>query len=127
MNDRARNISSDLSSEAIEAALNRMDLGFLGKPLHYFQQVGSTNDIARELAGRGAPEGTLVITDEQLAGRGRMARSWSAPPGSALLMSLVFRPQLAPERTYRLVMACGLAIAEGCEQASGQPAHAEHR
>jgi BirA family biotin operon repressor/biotin-[acetyl-CoA-carboxylase] ligase len=116
-------MGSNLSTEIIEAALNQVDAGILGKSLHYFQQVGSTNDIARELAGRGADEGTLVIADEQTSGRGRLERAWISPPGSALLMSLLFRPKIAPERIYRLVMACGLAIAEGCERASGRPAH----
>jgi BirA family biotin operon repressor/biotin-[acetyl-CoA-carboxylase] ligase len=116
-------MSNDLSIKIIEAALAQVDTGVLGKNLHYFEQVSSTNDIVRELASKGAPEGTLVIADAQTSGRGRMARSWIAPPGSALLMSLLFRPQLSPERIYRPVMACGLAIAESCEQASGQPAY----
>jgi BirA family biotin operon repressor/biotin-[acetyl-CoA-carboxylase] ligase len=77
----------------------------LGHPRLHFRRVDSTSDRARELALHGAPHGTLVTSAEQTAGRGRQGRSWSAPPGSALLMSLVLRagasgggglPQLLP-------------------------------
>src|ERR1700727_2058548 len=62
------------------------------------RQTDSTNDRARELALAGAPHGTLVTAGEQSAGRGRQGRRWSAPAGSALLMSLLLRdpPALLP-------------------------------
>jgi BirA family transcriptional regulator, biotin operon repressor / biotin---[acetyl-CoA-carboxylase] ligase len=63
----------------------------LGSPRVHLRRTASTNDRARELALAGAPHGTLVTTAEQTAGRGRQGRRWSAPAGSALLMSLVLR------------------------------------
>ena len=63
----------------------------LGHPRLHFRLLDSTSDRARELALVGAPHGTLVTSAEQTAGRGRQGRRWSAPPGSALLMSLVLR------------------------------------
>jgi BirA family biotin operon repressor/biotin-[acetyl-CoA-carboxylase] ligase len=63
----------------------------LGRPRLHLRRAGSTNDRARELALAGAPHGTLVTAGEQTAGRGRQGRSWSAPAGSSLLMSLVLR------------------------------------
>jgi BirA family biotin operon repressor/biotin-[acetyl-CoA-carboxylase] ligase len=63
----------------------------IGTPRVHFRVVNSTNARARELAVTGAPHGTLVTADEQTAGRGRQGREWTAPPGSALLMSLVLR------------------------------------
>jgi BirA family transcriptional regulator, biotin operon repressor / biotin---[acetyl-CoA-carboxylase] ligase len=63
----------------------------LGHPHLHFRQTDSTNERARALAIAGAPHGTLVTAAEQTAGRGRQGRSWSAPPGSALLCSLVLR------------------------------------
>lgn len=60
--------------------------------LHLFESVGSTNDVARHLAEIGAPAGTVVLADEQLAGRGRSGRAWSSPAGLGLWMSLVLRP-----------------------------------
>jgi BirA family transcriptional regulator, biotin operon repressor / biotin---[acetyl-CoA-carboxylase] ligase len=66
----------------------------------HYRQTDSTNDRARELAARGAPHLTLVTAREQSAGRGRQGRTWVAPPGAALLMSLVLRAydELAPLR-----------------------------
>jgi BirA family biotin operon repressor/biotin-[acetyl-CoA-carboxylase] ligase len=69
----------------------------LGRPRMHLRCTHSTNDVARELALGGAPHGTLVTAAEQTAGRGRQGRRWSAPAGSALLMSLILRSQ-APVR-----------------------------
>jgi BirA family transcriptional regulator, biotin operon repressor / biotin---[acetyl-CoA-carboxylase] ligase len=79
----------------------------LGRPHLHLRATTSTNDRARELAQAGAPHGTLVTAGEQSAGRGRQGRTWSAPAGSALLLSLVLRdaPPLLP-------LAAGVAVAE---------------
>ena len=64
-----------------------------------FDVVGSTNDIVRDWLAGGVPEVCLAVADEQSAGRGREGRTWTAPRGQALLLSLGFRPTwLAPER-----------------------------
>lgn len=78
----------------------------LGSPRLHLRTTSSTNDRARELALRGAPHGTLVTAGSQSAGRGRQGRTWSAPPGRALLCSLVIRdpPRLLP-------LAAGVAVA----------------
>jgi BirA family biotin operon repressor/biotin-[acetyl-CoA-carboxylase] ligase len=73
-------------------------------------------DEARRLAEAGAPEGTVVVADEQTAGRGRLQRSWWAPRGSSLLLSLLFRPPLLPSQAQRLTMICSLAV---CDAISG--------
>jgi len=82
----------------------------LGRPRLHLRETASTNDRARELATRGAPHGTLVTAAAQSAGRGRQGRTWSAPPGHALLMSLVLRDAhpLLP-----LAAAVGVADAVG--------------
>lgn len=105
-----------LAVDAIRAGLNTR---FVGQNLVYLPETGSTNDEARRLAQAGAPQGTLVITDHQTAGRGRLDRRWLAPPGSSLLMSLVFRPDLAPHQTQRLTMICGLAVLDAVESETG--------
>ena len=70
----------------------------LGTPRLHHRVTDSTSDRARALADDGAPHGTLVTAGAQRAGRGRQGRTWSAPPGRALLMSLVLRdwPPLLP-------------------------------
>ncbi len=79
----------------------------LGSPRLHLRLTGSTNERARELAWAGAPHGTLVTASEQAAGRGRQGRTWSAPPGRALLLSLVLRewPPLLP-------LAAAVAVAD---------------
>ncbi|MBN1889063.1 MAG: biotin--[acetyl-CoA-carboxylase] ligase [Thermoflexales bacterium] len=105
-----------LSQESIERALTGVE--FVRRVV-YLPQVGSTNDVAQALAADGAPEGTLVIADEQTAGRGRLGRQWWAPAGDNLLLSLLLRPALPPLQALRLTMAAGLAAAEAIEQTSG--------
>jgi BirA family biotin operon repressor/biotin-[acetyl-CoA-carboxylase] ligase len=80
------------------ALLGRVAMAPLGRPRAHLRCTDSTNDRARELALAGAPHGTLVTASEQTAGRGRQGRRWSAPAGSALLMSLTLRspPPLLP-------------------------------
>jgi BirA family biotin operon repressor/biotin-[acetyl-CoA-carboxylase] ligase len=85
----------------------------LGQPRVHLRRTGSTNDRARELALAGAPHGTLVTAGDQTAGRGRQGRRWSAPPHSALLMSLVLR---SPPRLLPLIAALAVCDVAG-EQA----------
>ena len=79
----------------------------LGWPRLHLRHIDSTNAHARELASRGAPHGTTVTAREQSAGRGRQGRTWVAPAGRALLLSVVIRdpPRLLP-------LAAGVATAE---------------
>jgi BirA family transcriptional regulator, biotin operon repressor / biotin---[acetyl-CoA-carboxylase] ligase len=104
-----------LSLDAIRAAVRAVQAGPFAAEVHYYPQCGSTNDLLRDLAEHGAPEGTLVITNEQVQGRGRMGRQWIAPAGTSLLMSVLFRPDLPPIAAHRLVMVAGLAAANACE------------
>src|SRR5579859_2296661 len=93
-----------------------------GHPVYLFQRIGSTNDEARRLAQAQAPEGLMVVAEEQSAGRGRAGRRWITPAGSALAFSLVLRPEAPTAQAARLSMLAGLAVCEGIEQAAGVPA-----
>jgi BirA family biotin operon repressor/biotin-[acetyl-CoA-carboxylase] ligase len=88
----------------------------IGLPRVHHRATDSTNERAKELALAGAPHGTLVTADEQSAGRGRQGRSWLAPPGSALLMSLVLRDLGAAQA--HLPLAAALAVCDACEQSA---------
>ena len=79
----------------------------LGSPRLHLRATDSTNDRAKALASAGAPHGTLVTAAEQSAGRGRQGRSWAAPAGRALLMSLVLR-----DWTPLLPLAAAVAVAD---------------
>ena len=87
-----------------------------GRELTYLPSTGSTNDVAKELAVQGAPEGAVIVADEQTAGRGRLGRRWLAPPDSCLLCSILFRPDLLPTQTQQLTMVCALAAADAIKE-----------
>ncbi len=77
-----------MDQDLLRRALAALPLG----PILYFDRIGSTNTEAAALADQGAPDLTLVVADEQTAGRGRQGRRWFTPPGAALAFSLVLRP-----------------------------------
>jgi BirA family biotin operon repressor/biotin-[acetyl-CoA-carboxylase] ligase len=107
-----------LTPDSIRAGLTTR---FVGQTMYYWPAIGSTNDELKRLAEAGAPEGTLAIADEQTAGRGRLrGRTWVAPPGSSLLMSLLFRPDwLAPAQAQQITMLCALAAADAVVEIAG--------
>ncbi len=87
-----------------------------------FSAVGSTNDIVREWLLDATPEVCLAVADQQAEGRGRHGRTWTAPPGAALLLSLGFRPTwLAPDRAWRLAGTAALAMCDAAEETAGLP------
>jgi BirA family biotin operon repressor/biotin-[acetyl-CoA-carboxylase] ligase len=85
-----------------------------GSPRRHFTRTDSTNSRARELAAAGAPHGTVVTAGEQSEGRGRQGRTWTAPPGGALLYSAIVRP--LEERHLMLPLAVPLAVCAAAEQ-----------
>ena len=87
-----------------------------------FASVGSTNDVVRAWLAAGEPEICLAVAGEQTAGRGRNGRTWIAPAGSGLLLSLGFRPTwLEPDRAWRLAATVALAMADAAEEVAGLP------
>jgi len=109
-----------ISAEEIARGLNTR---VLGRRVLYYERVGSTNDVARQLAEAGEAEGTLVIADEQYAGRGRLGRAWVAPARSSLLMSLILRPDVPPAHTPRVMMAIALGVCEAIRTTTNLPVH----
>jgi BirA family transcriptional regulator, biotin operon repressor / biotin---[acetyl-CoA-carboxylase] ligase len=86
----------------------------IGRPRVHYRLTDSTNERAKDLALQGAPHGTTVTADEQTAGRGRQGRTWVAPPGSALLLSVLLR-DLGKAQAH-LPLAAALAVCEACER-----------
>jgi BirA family biotin operon repressor/biotin-[acetyl-CoA-carboxylase] ligase len=84
--------------------------------LRYFEQTGSTNDVALAWAAEGAPDLALVCAEEQTSGRGRGDRRWFTPPGTALAFSLVLRPFPGEEQSVTLFSGLGaMAVCEALE------------
>jgi BirA family transcriptional regulator, biotin operon repressor / biotin---[acetyl-CoA-carboxylase] ligase len=119
-------------ADALEASRGRR--GGFGAPLFYFPAIGSTNDVAAQLAGGGAPEGTTVVAEAQTSGRGRLGRTWFSPQGAGLYVSVVFRPDPAAAGGARgtaaagpglqavITLASGVALAEAIRETTGLPA-----
>lgn len=84
-------------------------------------QVGSTNDELKRMAAQGAPQGTVVITDKQTAGKGRLGRSFYSPR-SGVYLSLLLRPEKAPEQTLFYTVAAANAVCRAVEKISGRQA-----
>ena len=84
--------------------------------LHHFYKIGSTNTAAMFAAAEGAPEGSVFLAEEQLAGRGRGANSWQSPRSTGIYCSIVLRPALPPSEVLVLSLAAGLAVRAAIEQ-----------
>jgi BirA family biotin operon repressor/biotin-[acetyl-CoA-carboxylase] ligase len=83
--------------------------------------VRSTNDEVAEMARHRAPEGLIVLSDSQTAGRGRRGAAWYSAPGESLAFSVLLRPTQPPALWSRLALATGLAVAEALEEFGLQP------
>jgi BirA family biotin operon repressor/biotin-[acetyl-CoA-carboxylase] ligase len=103
------------SEKALRKALERRGASFI-QDVFVFESVGSTNDEAKRLAQGGAPEGTLVVADEQADGRGRGENSWISLKGKGIYASLVLRPALEPSRGGELSLLVGTAAAEALSE-----------
>ncbi len=84
--------------------------------------VGSTNDVLRELAAAGAPEGTVAVAGMQTGGKGRLGRSFFSPDDSGLYMSILLRPDMPALDAVRITTAAAVAVAETVEELSGRRA-----
>ena len=102
---------SDLYS-ALEGTL------FVGK-LQYVPETGSTNTLAMQAANAAADEGTIFLTDQQTAGRGRNGHLWHSEPAEAILVSVVLRPRIAPTQALWLSLMAGVAVYDAVSLTSG--------
>jgi BirA family biotin operon repressor/biotin-[acetyl-CoA-carboxylase] ligase len=82
----------------------------LQRRIHYFPEIGSTMDAARELAKEGANEGTIVIAEAQTHGRGRLSRQWLSPQGG-VYFTLILRPRISPAYAPRINLMASVAVA----------------
>jgi BirA family biotin operon repressor/biotin-[acetyl-CoA-carboxylase] ligase len=107
-------MTSPLSQQLVDSLF--ADLTFVPRA-RYLTSTSSTNDALKRMAAEGAPEGTLVVADEQTAGRGRLERKWVAPPGTSILLSILFRPgtemQVSP---LQYTIVCSLAVRDAVRE-----------
>lgn len=98
---------------------NEIQLGLqtktLGKTIHYEESVETTQKIAHKLANEGVPEGTLVVAEEQLGGKGRLMRQWYSPKYSGIWMSLILRPSIPFQQAPQLTLLAAVAVVQAIE------------
>ena len=86
---------------------------------HYVETIGSTNDTLKQWAIEGAPHGTVLISGEQIGGRGRLGRSFHSPAGTGVYLSILLRPDCAPSELMHLTCAAASAMVDAVDQAAG--------
>lgn len=111
-----------LRSRALAAALLRD--GSLVTEVRVVASTGSTNDDVAALAAAGAPQGLVLVAEEQTGGRGRLGRGWQSPPRAGLTFSVLLRPPAAvPARRWTwLPLLAGLAVQQAVDRIGGVPA-----
>lgn len=105
-----------LAPSLVRAELPNAEIGH--KVIHYFR-TDSTNSAALELGAQAAPHGTVVIAEEQTAGRGRLGRKWYSEKSSGIYASIVLRPPLAPSTAPVLTLMAGVAVHSAVRAATG--------
>lgn len=89
---------------------------FIGQTIHYEETVDSTQIIAKRMGMEGAQEGTVVIAEEQLKGKGRLNRHWHSPPSSGVWMSIILRPNIPIQKAPQLTLLTAVAIVKGIQK-----------
>jgi BirA family biotin operon repressor/biotin-[acetyl-CoA-carboxylase] ligase len=92
---------------------------WMGKKIHYFHTIDSTNSMAYQLALKGAREGEVVIAESQKKGRGRLGRHWFSPPSLNLYLSVILRPKIPPHQASLITLMAAVATADAIQKFSG--------
>lgn len=111
----------DDSADVVNADEIRYNLStkMLGREIHYFSSIDSTNTYAKKIANDGCSDGTAVIADIQSSGRGRLGRAWSSPGGKGIWMSVVLRPLISPADVQVITLAASIAVVKAVRRTTG--------
>ena len=109
----------DMSENALKSIRHTT---WVGEEICYFPVVDSTNTKAKQLAEEGYPAGTLVVAEQQKAGRGRRGRSWESPQGAGIFMTLLLKPGIEPNNASMLTLVTALAVSDAITKQTGRPA-----
>lgn len=113
---RILNTPEDLTESEI---LFGIETDRFGKHIHFYESVESTQKEAHRLAYDGAPEGTVVVAEEQRTGRGRLGREWFSHPKRGVWMSMIVRPDLPPQKAPQFTLISAVAAANAIEEVTG--------
>jgi len=114
---RLTGVPDRLTPLELRPLLNTHDLG---RVVHWFEEISSTSDRAKELADQGAEHGEVVVAEAQTSGRGRRGRAWASPARKNLYFSVVLRPELPPARAPELTLVGSVAVCDALRQAGVQ-------
>ena len=106
-----------LTAEKIRQRMGQTNT--VGREVLCLEEIGSTNDYAKELAKQGGAHGTVIVADHQTNGRGRMGRSFQSPKGKGIYLTVLLRPDLPPERLIPVTALAGVAVCNAVEQVCG--------
>lgn len=116
--DEEFKLKEDLTLLLPHKLKDSLKTNYIGKEIHYFREVDSTNEVAKKLAREGAPEGTIVIAESQSRGKGRRGKKWVSPLGGAW-MSIILRPNTLPINAPQLTFIAGVAAAKTIKEEYG--------
>ncbi|NSL52268.1 biotin--[acetyl-CoA-carboxylase] ligase [Calidifontibacillus erzurumensis] len=105
-----------ISGNEIQLGLNTK---FFGREIYYEESVDSTQKIAHRLAYEGAVEGTIVVSEEQRMGRGRLGRAWFSPIYTGIWVSIILKPEIAPQQAPQLTLLAAVSVVRGIQKATG--------
>ena len=114
---RLTSVPDALTEREIRRYLGAGDL--LGRELHCLDTVDSTNTYAKKLAMQGAAEGTVIVANDQTAGRGRMGRQFQSPKDKGIYLTVLLRPDLPPSRLMPVTAMAGVAVCDAVEKVCG--------
>ncbi|WP_102345800.1 biotin--[acetyl-CoA-carboxylase] ligase [Bacillus sp. Marseille-P3661] len=102
---------------------NEIHLGltteFIGRHVHYEESVMSTQKIAHKLATEGVPDGTIIVAEEQINGRGRLDRTWFSPKYTGIWVSIILKPNIPPQQAPQLTLLAAVSVVRGIHAATG--------
>ncbi|WP_270179028.1 biotin--[acetyl-CoA-carboxylase] ligase [Alkalihalobacillus sp. CinArs1] len=107
---------NSLSKEEISLKLST---DFIGREIHAYSSVETTQFIAHNLAHSGIQDGAIVVADEQTKGKGRLGRSWHSPKGSGIWTSIILRPKLPPQRAPQFTLIAAVSVVQAIKKQTG--------
>jgi BirA family transcriptional regulator, biotin operon repressor / biotin---[acetyl-CoA-carboxylase] ligase len=116
---RLSGVPDGLTSRELAPLLNTAEIG---RDIHHYADLASTNDEAHRLADEGALHGEVVIADVQTAGRGRRGRPWISPPSASIALSAILRPALPPARAPEIALAAAVGVCEASRELGARAA-----
>lgn len=118
--EAVRRLGYRIANKPDKVTANEIALGlqteFLGRTIYFEESVESTQQIAARLAYEGVAEGTVVVAEEQTAGRGRLSRKWHSPKGTGIWMSMILRPTVLVHQAPQLTLLTAVGVAQAIEK-----------